>query len=251
MKRNLLISLLAVAPMVAVSTGCATSRPITEQADDGWISSKVGTKLAADPDIRKFDIDVDTLDGVVTLRGTVESEMQKREALEIARNTEGVREVIDEMQVGEGELINGTGDAWLTTKVKSQLAVDLETRAMNIDVDTRDDVVTLSGIVPEQRDKEKAERIARNTEGVRDVNNELIVRGEMNPQQQGQQNPPEGEIEEMEMESEMEREMDQEAEQMRQEAEELGQEMEQDIERTDEELERLGEEAEGEIDEEF
>lgn len=176
MKTTMFISLLALAPMVAVSSGCATSQMPGEQIDDATITTSVATKLAADPDIRKHNIDVDTQNQVVTLSGNVESEAEKKEAEQIARDTMGVQSVQNQLEVGaDQDMFDGNPDTWITTKVKSQLAADLETRAMNVDVDTNDRVVTLRGMVNEQADKQRAEEIARNTEGVTQVKNELQI----------------------------------------------------------------------------
>jgi hyperosmotically inducible periplasmic protein len=66
-------------------------------------------------------------------------------------------------------------DSAITAIVKSKLAVDNETSSSNINVDTRGGVVTLTGIVMTQANKEQAERIAMNTEGVTRVINNITV----------------------------------------------------------------------------
>jgi osmotically-inducible protein OsmY len=66
-------------------------------------------------------------------------------------------------------------DAGISTKVKAKLAADSETSAIKIGVDTVKSVVTLSGVVPTEREKAKAELIARNTEGVTQVVNNITI----------------------------------------------------------------------------
>src|SRR5215475_14956162 len=66
-------------------------------------------------------------------------------------------------------------DSAITAIVKSKLAVDNETSSANINVDTKGGVVTLTGIVATQANKEQAERIARNTEGVTRVINSITL----------------------------------------------------------------------------
>lgn len=70
------------------------------------------------------------------------------------------------------ETINDSG---ITAKVKSQLAADTETSAIKIAVDTTNRVVTLSGVVPTEKEKAKAEQIARTTEGVTQVVNNITI----------------------------------------------------------------------------
>jgi len=68
-------------------------------------------------------------------------------------------------------------DAGVTTKVKAQLAADDMVKAHNVNVDTHEHVVTLSGDVESEAVRQQAVRIARATEGVQSVKDELHVVG--------------------------------------------------------------------------
>jgi hyperosmotically inducible protein len=76
------------------------NRQLEPYARDVEITAKVKTKLAADPEINPFRIDVDTVNGRVTLSGTVRTERQREEAETLARGTEGVSEVRNLLEVG-------------------------------------------------------------------------------------------------------------------------------------------------------
>lgn len=67
--------------------------------DDTAITARVKAKLIADPEINPFHIDVDTVDGRVALNGKVSSQEQRAEAEDLARGTEGVRQVVNLIQV--------------------------------------------------------------------------------------------------------------------------------------------------------
>ncbi|MBV9695342.1 MAG: BON domain-containing protein [Gammaproteobacteria bacterium] len=67
-------------------------------------------------------------------------------------------------------------DATLTAKIKSSLAIDPTTKARQINVDTQDGVVQLNGYVDSANERSVAERIARNTKGVRRVQDNLEVK---------------------------------------------------------------------------
>jgi hyperosmotically inducible protein len=67
---------------------------------DAAITAKVKTKLLADPEVGGLKINVDTLDGKVTLTGTAESAAQKTEAGKLAKNTEGVSSVDNQITIG-------------------------------------------------------------------------------------------------------------------------------------------------------
>lgn len=76
------------------------AREAGDMASDGWITSKVKTKLMGADGVDASAIDVDTSDQVVTLRGQVKSETERQRALKLARDTRGVSLVVDELKVG-------------------------------------------------------------------------------------------------------------------------------------------------------
>jgi hyperosmotically inducible protein len=71
----------------------------TEVVSDKYLVSKIKSKLIVEPEMRSLNIDVDVHKGVVTLTGIVESRIQKKRALEIARTTENTVRVVDNLQV--------------------------------------------------------------------------------------------------------------------------------------------------------
>lgn len=70
-----------------------------EAAGDATITTRVKGRLLADPEVKAVKIDVDTVGGVVTLTGTAATRAQAQEAVKLARNTEGVKSVVDNIQV--------------------------------------------------------------------------------------------------------------------------------------------------------
>ena len=66
-------------------------------------------------------------------------------------------------------------DAWITTKVKSEMVADKDVKAHKIDVDTKNGVVTLTGTVETWQEANKATDIARGIKGVTAVENDIRV----------------------------------------------------------------------------
>lgn len=156
--------------------GCATSRPLDTQSSDALITSRVEGKLAANPQTNNFEIDVDTMNGRVTLAGLVESEAERQEAERLAEDTDGVRSVDNRIGLGDQSVGATISDGWILAKVKSQLATDPEVNPFDIDVDVLDGRVTLSGLVTAEQARTEAERIAKATDGVTSVRNDIQVR---------------------------------------------------------------------------
>ena len=167
---------------------------------DAGITTAVKSKLAADDTVKAYQINVDTADRVVTLTGTVDSSIAKAQAIQIASRTDGVKNVVDKLAVAQppaattgdvsttdnlgGDIKDaasraGTavGDAAITTEVKSKFVVDTKVSAFKIDVDTKDGVVTLSGMVPTKAESDHAAMVARDSAGVKSVVNNLRIGG--------------------------------------------------------------------------
>ena len=94
-------SVLVLVVAVVLLAACSSTRTPGTQVDDAAITAAVKAKLAADGDINPFNIDVDTNEGVVTLQGRVEKEEARTKAEQHARQTDGVRRVINLIKVGD------------------------------------------------------------------------------------------------------------------------------------------------------
>ncbi len=156
---------------------CSTSRPARQRLSDVGITSKVKGRLIADPDVNPFKIDVDTVAGVVFLKGTVARELQRQEAEELARRTRGVRDVVNDLGVGRESFTDAMNDAWIVAKVKTRLARG-QINPLNIDVDSDHGVITLSGQVASDWQRHKAGELASWTKGVTSVDNRLLIAGQ-------------------------------------------------------------------------
>ena len=71
-----------------------------EVMTDGWITTRVHQRFVSDSLLKHSDISVDTEKHVVTLKGTVTSAAGRRKATTIARRTEGVHRVVNQLTIG-------------------------------------------------------------------------------------------------------------------------------------------------------
>jgi len=146
--------------------------------DDGIVTAKVKSALLADPDIRSFEIKVETRNGEVMLSGFVGNQAQVDRAILVARGVEGVKVVTDNVTLKEGAATvgNTVDDAIITTKVKSALLADPNIKSFDIAVVTRKGEAQLSGFVDNQTQIDHATELARAVDGVRSVANEMSVK---------------------------------------------------------------------------
>src|SRR2546425_12287947 len=77
----------------------ANKETIGQSLDDAWIHTKIVAKLIGDTKTPERNINVDVVEGAVTLRGNVDTAEAKSEAERIAKETEGVTKVINQLKV--------------------------------------------------------------------------------------------------------------------------------------------------------
>ena len=186
-------SMLAAYIIAMVSLSAPVLAAGDDQLSDTWSKASLMTTYTLNRQLNPFKIDAEVENGVATLRGTVESEVERDLAGELAQGVDGIHEVKNELKVSpeasqmqnandssgaERSFLRMVDDANLTAKVKSQLLWNSNTSGLAIDVDTRDAVVTLSGNVGSEAEAELAEQIARNTRDVSGVENNLKVNKE-------------------------------------------------------------------------
>ena len=183
----------------------------TEARSDTAITAELKGKITDDELLDNTDVSTETENGVVTLTGTVATEAQKTRAEEIAKNTNGVVSVNSQIVVnpstsssleektkdaakkveqttkevakeaeqktkeGYSETKEALGDARITSEVKLKFAADDTVKALNIDVDTDNGVVSLNGTVNSKKELDQAIRLAKAVDGVKKVKSNLQI----------------------------------------------------------------------------
>lgn len=180
----------------------ATTGPVLKaQMTDSELENKIKGKFKADAqlDAANLDVNANVDRNEITLSGTVGSESLRTKAIELAKSTHAGLIVTTKIDVKPGEIsrtaytkerareersiAKGRGetigesldDAWIHTKIVAQLIGNSATPERKINVDVTNNAVTLRGTVETAEQKTEAEQIARNTESVKSVNNQLKV----------------------------------------------------------------------------
>jgi hyperosmotically inducible protein len=158
---------------------------------DGWLTTKIQAAYFADHDIKGRYIDVSTRDRHVTLTGYVDSDVQRARAEQIARGTDGVAAVNDELKIGvspagaRGEVgtsgqaepgpAGAVDDGLITSLIEARYFTDPLVKARTIEVTTVGGVVTLRGSVSNGEERARALTLARQTPGVTRVEDALTI----------------------------------------------------------------------------
>ena len=98
-------------------------------------------------------------------------------SIDASRAREAGAEIGEKVAVGVNEAQRAAANGAVTAKIKSKMALDDGVDAAAIDVDTSGTVVTLSGRVSSEAERERAVRLARETEGVTSVVDRLVIAG--------------------------------------------------------------------------
>jgi hyperosmotically inducible protein len=170
------ILLIVLVAFLAMASANCERRSVADSA----ITAIVKSELVVDNETSSANINVDTRGGVVTLTGVVTTQANKEQAERIARNTEGVTRVINNITVetnGGPDAGEGAGmaasDLAILSRIKTRYVAE---DVVGAKVEVKDGMVTLKGNVENTQIRARAENIARATGGVKSVNNMIQVK---------------------------------------------------------------------------
>ncbi|MCU7553409.1 BON domain-containing protein [Alteromonas sp. ASW11-19] len=154
-------------------------------ARDAWIDGKAEATLLFNGQLNTFDINTDVRDGIVILTGKVDSEVDKALATELVKSLEGVKSVDNRLSVITPDDFDGDWDAFtrdlqdakVVTVIKTRLLLEDQLSGTDIEVQAKQGIVTLSGTVRSNSERDLAIAIAKNTDDVDDVVSELSIDG--------------------------------------------------------------------------
>ncbi|MFW8591617.1 BON domain-containing protein [Glaciecola sp. 2405UD65-10] len=178
-------TLLSLALVTGLSTSAmAGTNTWEKEAMDAWIDGKAEATLLFNGNLDSFDINTDVSMGKLTLTGKVENKIEKELAEELVMGIDGVKGVdnrlvvVNEEMDAESEEASQFTDAKISTVITSRLLFDSEVSGLDIDVDVDNREVTLNGTVDSEAERDLAIAIAKNTNDVSSVNDELMIENE-------------------------------------------------------------------------
>ena len=193
--------LLPVASIVGflLLPACSTNGTNSSASSNSDMEQSIKTLLSSDPQLQGIGVDAKADKNEVTLSGTVPTEDLRTKAVDLAKNGRPNLVVTDKIDVKPNQVArseytedmaraarekarefgdkigNSLDDAWIHTKIKAKLLDNPDTPSRKINIDVIDQVVTLHGKVETIAAKDEAERTARQTQGVKRVNNLLKI----------------------------------------------------------------------------
>lgn len=168
-------------PLLGVSAhlgvAMAEERPVTEAVDDLKIQVQLNHIFFNDDTELHRSVSFSVIEGRALLTGIVPAFEDRTRAVRLARKAEGVRQVIDGLQVAEkGGVIDYALDRWITARLKLRILSDKDILHINYDINTVNRTVYLFGIAQDEEELAKAAGHARFIGGVKNIVSHVIMK---------------------------------------------------------------------------
>lgn len=156
--------------------------PPAPEHSDGWIATRIRTKLLLKSNVSAANTTVEVKDGIVTLTGKADNLAQKELTTVYVREIEGVKSVNNLLEVplppGDTRTFGDRmDDASITAQVKYALFTHKSTSALKTRVSTKDGMVAIEGEAASSAERDLVTRLAEGVDGVKVVSNNMTVKG--------------------------------------------------------------------------
>ena len=192
MKNNILILFILVSslnifscsPAGILASGGATGMVVAEGdrslgtvVDDATIKINIAAKFINSNDNLFIDISASVLEGRVLLTGLVDNQEIRIEAVRKVWEVEGVKEVVNEIQIGSRTSIKEYAqDVWITAQVRGLAAKEIGLRSVAYNFETIQGKIYIVGITSRPEQLETLIDIAKTIKGVKEIVNYVIVK---------------------------------------------------------------------------
>jgi len=173
------LTILPLALAAFAMTGCAVTtagitkgdeRNMSRSINDVTAGRAISTRMSRAYDFKLGKVDVEVAEGIAVLTGSVPTPEDKMEAERIAWSAPNVVQVGNEIMVGARKnLIRGTKDTVVATRVRTKLIAEKGVKSRNVNIETYNGVVYLLGVARDADELQRMTYLASTTDGVKEV----------------------------------------------------------------------------------
>ena len=163
---------------IGVATGAGAATGVAAAQEGGITRAISDLKIQAEIndlwlryDVKTFaKLDLTVNQGRVLITGIVQNPENRVEAVRLAWQPKGVKQVINEIKVADSEgLIGYARDAWITARLRTALTFDKQVMSINYSIDTVEGTVYLMGVAQNRQELDRVTEVARTIPDVRQV----------------------------------------------------------------------------------
>lgn len=179
-----LLFLYSCSPMGAIVTTTSagavvaeSDRSVGEAVDDAGIKIKIVEKFAKSKSGIFLDINSSIRLGTVLLTGIVETQEIRIEAIRLVWEIDGVKEVINEIEIGNKQNIKQyTQDLWISSRVRGKTLSEIGLDIITYNFETINGKVFVMGVASNLEESDKIIRVIKTVKGVKEISNHIIIR---------------------------------------------------------------------------
>ena len=160
----------------AVGTAAYQERGIQGVARDMATATRLRTKLLDAGEGFVTGVGVEVYEGRVLMTGALGSEDMRAQAIAMAWKTDGVKDVINEIQLGTTSIRDFATDAWITAQLQSRITLDKKILAINYSIETVNATIYLIGIAQHQTEMDRVIAHAKSINYVKQIINHVRVK---------------------------------------------------------------------------
>jgi osmotically-inducible protein OsmY len=160
----------------AAGTAAYQERGVQGVARDLATATKIRTNLINEGEAYVEGVGVEVYEGRALLTGTLANEEMRSIAARLAWKTEGVKDVINEIQLRKSSVRDYARDSWITTQLQSKMTFDKRILAINYSIETVNGIIYLIGIAQNQEELDRVIAHARSIGYVHQVISHVRVK---------------------------------------------------------------------------
>lgn len=181
---SLALGLAGCGPGVVIGAGAAAGnaalqeRGFVKTVGDTATETKIAANLANHSAKLFVDVSVEVYEGRALMTGAVDKTENRIDAVRIAWNVNGVREVLNEIQVRDtSDLLDAARDQLITADLSATITVDKRIKSINYSIETVNGTVYLMGIAQGQAELDRIRNHARQIRYVRRIVSHVRIKG--------------------------------------------------------------------------
>ncbi len=172
---------------LGMAVGAGAAAGVASSKEGGLKSAVSDTAIKAKINDKWFKHDVDMFsklgltveNGRVLITGVVQRPEERVQAVKLAWEVKGVKQLINEIQIGEPKTFTTfANDNWISGQLRTRLVLDPDIQSINYTIDTVKGIVYLMGVAQSQDELERVVRVARRIKGVKQVVSYVKMVGE-------------------------------------------------------------------------